>query len=92
MRALMQLTKHECILVYCNESFHRGPVMMAAILLRTGQFTNSSDALEEVGKARIIYKGHFVPYHQWPDDEKGEYNQKLLAAHQWLVGIRRRIA
>ena len=94
MQAVSNCRADECILVHCNNSFHRGPVVTAAVMVRSGTVNTPGQAWDSIMGERIIYAGHTLPSDQWrPDQWQGKDNirhsQNLVEAHGWLEGVRR---
>ena len=73
----------EAVLVHCNNTFHRGPLAVAAIMVLAGY--PKARAFEIISDSRHIYPGHMVPFDDWPEAErKGSHAHDLLECHAWL--------
>jgi hypothetical protein len=71
------------VMIHCNQSFHRGPLGLVAIMIRAGYAKHR--AIEMVAEQRIIYPGHWLPFQQWPAAERQQtHSQDLLECHEWL--------
>ena len=59
--ACKQIVSEEggAVLVHCNNSFHRGPLAVAAIMVRAGYKKDS--AMSALASRRHIYPGHIIP-------------------------------
>jgi protein-tyrosine phosphatase len=80
--------QNQAVVIHCNNSFHRGPMAAAAIMIKAG-YTKES-AFREIGERRIIYFGHTVPYGQWPSKYWTDQNTKAFVECQaWLDSIKR---
>ena len=74
--------KH-AVLVHCINTFHRGPLAAAAIMVLAGY--NKERAFTMISDSRHIYPGHMVPFSDWPEAErKGSHAQDVLECHAWL--------
>ena len=73
----------EAVMIHCNQSFHRGPLGLFAIMIRAGYAKQR--AIEMVAEQRSIFPGHWVPFAQWPEaEQKHKHSEDLLECHQWL--------
>ena len=73
----------EVLLIHCNNSFHRGPLAAAALMIKAGY--TKEEAFKLISKERIIYRGHSVPYNQWPDEHaKHKHTKAFKDCHAWL--------
>ena len=71
------------VLVHCNQSFHRGPLLMAALMIHAGH--SLADALDCIACERSIYAGHLLDHGLWPRHERTSSHAKdLLEAHKFL--------
>ena len=50
----------KAVLIHCNQSFHRGPILLLAIMIFAGQ--QKAKAMQSIADQRIIYSGHTVPF------------------------------
>ena len=48
------------VMIHCNQSFHRGPLGLVAIMIRAGYAKHR--AIEMVAEQRSIFPGHWVPF------------------------------
>ena len=72
------------VLIHCNSSFHRGPILAVACMISGGQYTKH-DAFGFISERRKIYPGHIVPDKHWPDWARSDdHTPKLRNAHAWL--------
>ena len=94
LEALWRASKQACqegkaLVIHCNNSFHRGPLLLAALMIKAGH--TKADALETIARRRTIYEGHFRPESEWPVSERtGERAHqvaKFIAAHDWLLQL-----
>ena len=73
------------VLIHCNRSFHRGPILAVACMISGGHYTNKHKAFELISERRKIYPGHTLERKHWPDCERNHVHaSKLLNAHDWL--------
>jgi len=73
----------QAVVIHCNQSFHRGPLCLVAIMVRAGY--SKDRALDIIAESRCIYAGHHVPYEHWPPDEReGRHAEDVLECHLWL--------
>ena len=74
------------VLVHCNNSFHRGPLAVAAIMGLAGY--NHDSAFSSIAHGRRIYPGHIVPFCDWPESERaGRHAQDFLECHTWILTL-----
>ena len=83
---------HECktacrsdkaILIHCNHSFHRGPCLLAAIMIKAGR--TKTAAFDNIAQKRTIYQGHFLDVSEWPLEQQHHHaTEKLIEVHKWL--------
>ena len=74
------------VLIHCNSSFHRAPVVLAAILMHAGY--SQTEAFQAIAERRHIYPGHVVKHRDWPISEKeNRHAKKFLASHLWLEDL-----
>ena len=79
-------SQNQVIVVHCNESFHRGPLLLAAMMVKAGK--TLSQALQYIGTKRNIYSGHFMEHSEWPKKERESHHAKdLLEAHRFVRGL-----
>ena len=72
----------EAVLIHCNSSFHRGPLVAIAIMIYAGY--TKENAIKEISQHRAIYPGNWVPYQNWPlKEQKGKHANDFLEAHSW---------
>ena len=72
------------VLIHCNRSFHRGPILAAACMISGGHYTKN-EAFALISEKRKIYPGHMVEHRRWPDlERKNHFAWKLQNAHVWL--------
>jgi hypothetical protein len=77
-------SQNEAILVHCNQSFHRGPVLLAVMMVKSGM--SVSEAMEYIGAGRAIYGGHFLAHQLWPESERDDrHAPKFLEAQRFLT-------
>jgi hypothetical protein len=73
----------EVLLIHCNNCFHRGPLAAAALMIKAGY--TKEEAFKLISKERIIYKGHSLPYKEWPDKyAKHKHTTAFKDCHAWL--------
>ena len=78
----------QAVMIHCNESFHRGPLGLVAIMIRAGYAKER--AIEFVAAQRSIFPGHFVPFQQWPAaEQKHKHAEDVLECHKWLETLSR---
>lgn len=58
----------QAVLIHCNQSFHRGPLLLLAILVLAGY--DKDESLSIISKKRHIYPGNFLPVEDWPQAER----------------------
>ena len=74
------------ILGHCVGSFHRAPLLLAAMMVKSGM--TFGEAMEYIASERRIYGGHFLDPSMWPQNErKGRKSQQLLAAQNFVRGL-----
>ena len=71
----------QAVAAHCNNSFHRGPALVAAVMVLAGY--SQQEAFEHIAKKRIIYRGHSQPFETWPWAEQ-ESGGKLKSCHEWI--------
>ena len=73
----------QAVMIHGNQSFHRGPLALAAIMVRAGY--SKEEALDMIAGFRRIYAGHHVPSELWPPSEWADpHASDLLECHLWL--------
>ena len=73
----------QAVVIHCNQSFHRGPLCLVAIMVRAGY--SKERTLDIVAEFRCIYAGHLVPHEHWPPSEReGRHAPDVLECHLWL--------
>ena len=73
-------------IVRCNQSFHRRPVLLSAMMIMSGM--SRSQALEYIATKRTIYSGHFLEHSLWPARERdGEHAGDFLEAHRFFKSL-----
>ena len=73
----------QAVMIHCNQSFHRGPLCLVAIMILAGYL--KARALDIVAEFRCIYAGHLVPHEDWPPRERqGKHARDVLECHAWL--------
>ena len=76
----------KAILIHCNYSFHRGPCLLAAIMIKAG--ITKTAAFCYIAQRRTIYEGHFSNVSEWPLEQKNHHaTEKLIEAHEWLEDL-----
>ena len=76
----------QAVLIHCNQSFHRGPLALVAIMVRAGY--SKELALTTIVARRCIFLGHTVPFEEWPRAEReGTHAQKFLDCHAWIATL-----
>ena len=72
------------VLIHCNRSFHRGPILAAACMVSGGKYT-ANEAFNFIHKERQIYPGHLMPLESWPQWEKNSgHARDVEMAHVWV--------
>ena len=75
--------RNEAVLVHCNNSFHRGPPLVVAIMVLAGY--KKDTAMSLLAQRRHIYPGHTIPFCDWPQSEREcSHAQDLLECHAWV--------
>jgi hypothetical protein len=70
------------VVTHCNQSFHRGPVLTATLLILGGD--TKEEAFRKIAAARTIYAGHTKDWDVWPESEKSNRHAgKLWEAHEF---------
>ena len=78
--------QNKVILIHCNQSFHRGPLLFAAVLSKLGM--SLAQAFHFISAKRTIYQGHLVNYEYWPESHKYHYSaHKLLSAYEYARSV-----
>ena len=67
------------VVVHCNQSFHRGVLLAAAVMVKAGYDTRY--AFNFIAERRIIYKGHLIATDDWPQSEKNDHHFRTLSRH-----------
>jgi hypothetical protein len=82
-----QLHASECILLCCNNSFHRAPAVLAALMTRCGHCDTANSALATIANCRTIYAGHFwPPLEEWPRKEStGRHYRQFVELSNWAT-------
>ena len=76
----------QAVLIHCNQSFHRGPLCLTAIMIRAG--CAKDEALDIIAEKRCIYAGHRVPYIDWPVAEQEDgHAEDVRECHTWLDSL-----
>ena len=76
----------QAVLIHCDYSFQRGPLLLTALMVRAGY--TKEHALNVITRKRFIYPGHVVPYKYWPQEQKDKTKtRKFLAAQHWIAKI-----
>ena len=71
------------VVIHCNQSFHRGPLALAAVMKRAGY--SSERAFSTIAARRHIYTGHTLPFAEWPEEEKQSFHSPdFLECHLWV--------
>jgi hypothetical protein len=79
-------SQKKAIVIHCNQSFHRGPLLMGAMMVKSGMLL--SDAMECIGTERVIYGGHFFEHHLWPASERnGQHAEDFLEARRFVISF-----
>ena len=74
---------NKAIVIHCNHSFHRGPSLLAAIMIKAG--STKKAAFGYIAQKRTIYHGHVLDLSEWPLDQQQHHaTKKLIEAHKWL--------
>ena len=74
---------NKAIVIHCNQSFHRGPILLAAMMIKAG--SKKEAAFGYIAQKRTIYSGHVVDVSEWPLEELEHHaTKKLIEAHKWL--------
>ena len=58
----------QAVLIHCNNTFHRGPLLLLAIMMLAGY--TKDVALAKIAQRRCIYLGHTVPLWEGAPDSK----------------------
>ena len=75
------------VLIHCNHSFHRGPILAAVCMVSGGKYT-ADEAFDFIHKQRQIYPGHVMHRDLWPKWEKTNRRSLDVAkAHLWVRAI-----
>ena len=53
----------DAVIIHCNHSFHRGPLLLAALAKCAGH--DKHETLEELATERTIYPGHLIDPSEW---------------------------
>ena len=53
----------DAVIIHCNQSFHRGPLLLAALAQCAGH--DKHETLEELATERTIYPGHLIDPSEW---------------------------
>ena len=78
--------RDKAILIHCNHSFHRGPCLLAAIMIKAG--TAKAAAFDIIAQERTIYHGHFLDISEWPLQQQQHHaTKKLIEVHEWLKDL-----
>ena len=76
------------VVVHCNQSFHRGVLLAAAVMVKTGFGTRY--AFNFIAERRIIYKGHLIAPYDWPQSEKDDHHfQDIVGAYKFVADVAR---
>ena len=81
----------EAVICHCNQTFHRGPVLYAAVAVVAGY--DKLDALQVLNETRNIYPGHLLDPSTWDDlDPHKDFKSRekmhnLKLAHQWVDAL-----
>ena len=68
----------EAVVVHCNQSFHRGPILLAGVAKLGGAEKNA--ILEELADERDIYPGHTMDPEDWEDHDPDLKRPRLAAS------------
>ena len=80
------IQRGRAILVHCNESFHQGPMLLAAMMLKSGM--TFGEAMEYIGSKRHIYGGHFLEHSLWPARERdGKHTREFLQVQAFVKSL-----
>ena len=75
--------ENKAILIHCNHSFHRGPSLLAAIMIKAG--STKKAAFQYIAQKRTIFHGHVLDISEWPTEHQRHHaTEKLLEVHEWL--------
>ena len=79
-------SQNKAIIIHCNQSFHRGPLLLAAMMVKSGMLL--SEAMACIGTMRAIYGGHFLEHRFWPETErKGRHAEDCLEARSFVISF-----
>ena len=77
----------EAVAIHCNNSFHRGPCALLAVMVLAGY--NKDIAMAIIAKRRCVYPGHTVPFPEWPRGEReSKHADDLLRCHAWIKALK----
>ena len=75
--------RDKAIVIHCNHSFHRGPILLAAIMIKAG--ITKTAAFDYIAQKRTIYYGHCLQLFKWPLEQQQHHaSEKFSEAHKWL--------
>ena len=75
--------ENRAILIHCTNSFHRGPGLLAAIMIKAG--STKKAAFQYIAQKRTIFHGHVLDITDWPTEHQQHHaTEKLLEVHEWL--------
>jgi hypothetical protein len=75
--------KGGAVAIHCNRCFHRGPMLIASILIFAG--FDYDAAFKLLVEHRTIYAGHVTPWDQWPENQRDDHHAAdLCEAHNFL--------
>ena len=73
----------QAVAIHCNNSFHRGPLALLAVMVLAGY--NKDIAMATIAERRCVYLGHTVPFLEWPRVEReNTHAEDLLRCHAWI--------
>ena len=78
--------ENKVILIHCNQSFHRGPLLFAAVLSKLGK--TLVEAFRFIAEKRTIFAGHLLHYHSWPAQHRSnDRAKKMLSAYDFVRSV-----
>ena len=76
-------TAGDAVVIHCNNSFHRAPILLAAIMVLFGY--TKDEAFNIIASKRNIYAGHTTKMEEWPEDQRnGKHVYAFVNAHKFV--------